>query len=63
MPITLSVLLGQRFDIQAELEIIVQDVSLGISHQRATATDNTWLIWERFCHDLNIDPTLQDAPD
>jgi hypothetical protein len=49
--------------IAADIRTIIQDVSLGVSTQRASATDTTWTTWEAFCADLNIDPTLQTTPD
>ncbi len=41
----------------------MQTVALGVSQQQAASTDSTWLVWEAFCNDLQIDPTLKDSPD
>jgi len=38
-------------------------VALGVSLQRANATDSTWSTWLDFCTSLNIDPTLHSADD
>jgi hypothetical protein len=48
-----------QHDIEDELRLVRQAVSLGVSPQRTSAADNTWTIWEQLCDSINIDPTLQ----
>ncbi|MFN9978744.1 MAG: hypothetical protein ACK53Y_02460, partial [bacterium] len=52
---------NSRGSLAADLSAIFHDVALGITHQRAVATDTTWHIWSNFCRSLDIDPTLQDT--
>lgn len=54
---------NSRYDIQTDLRLILNNVATGVSHQRTTATDNTWAIWEHFCSSINVDPTLQTTED
>jgi len=54
---------SSRHSLESDLSVIYQDVALGVSHQRAAATDSTWNTWHSFCSTLHIDPTLQSTAD
>lgn len=52
-----------RDDFQADLSAVARTFAMGICASCRGATDNTFNIWEAFCHEHLIDPTLEQYTD
>lgn len=52
-----------RHNLEANLLAVANTFALGVCASRRGATDNTFNIWESFCLDHNIDPTLEQYQD
>jgi len=53
----------RKSGLEADLIAVARTFPLGVCHSRRTAADNTFAIWESFCQEHHIDPTLGQYAD
>ena len=52
-----------RVHFQSDLSVVAQSFALGVCHSRRDATAHIFAIWQQFCQDHNLDPTLVQYSD
>ena len=52
-----------KHSVVRDYSLAQQEVQLGVTTKRSATEDNMWDVWSSFCHELGVNPLLNDTDD